>query len=195
MYRVLKNTQLTVLVLVFATARSVGAQGVGDSAKRPDPWLPAFPLLIEHDLPRILHVTTRDSLALKLTIRNRGSSAIFLKFGSCALKVEAYPIRRSDSQKRVQHDEQIVDLPGAWGNVRYLQVPSPSTPCTMVQLGLTLQPEGMATFPWRASPLPLGEYRFRVCFDLDEYARRGEGGAQDIHWCTAQVTHVVVSSP
>jgi hypothetical protein len=185
---------VALFLMALAVTGDACAQIVLDSTTVVDPRSLSFPLLVEHDLPRELRLTPRDSLRLKFTILNRGSSPILLKYGSCSLKVSAIRIQNTDSlQARIQRGERFWDYPGAWGEVHYLQSPSPSTVCTAELRTLSLPAGGTTALPWSAFPLPVGEYRLGVCLDLDEYPRRGEGGWQTVRWCAAQGSHVIVS--
>ena len=189
----ISKAELALLLMALAITGDAYAQAVRGSTTVVDPL--SFPLLVEHDLPRELRLTARDSLGLKFTILNRGSSPVLLKYGSCSLKVSAIRIQSTDSlQARIQRGERFWDYPGAWGEVRYLQSPSPSTVCTAELRTRSLPAGETIALPWRASPLPAGEYRLGVCLDLVEYPRRGEGGLQTVRWCAARGSHVIVSS-
>lgn len=182
------------MTMASATARDVCAQVVRDTSAIVDPRRLSFPLLVEHDLPRELHLTTRDSLTLKFTVLNRGSSPILLKYGSCSLKVSARRVQSTDSlQARIQRGEQIWDRPGVWGEVSYLESPSPAAVCTMEERTRSLLPGESIVLPWRASPLPAGQYRLGACLNLDEYPRPGEGGWQTVRWCPARGSNVFVT--
>ena len=190
-----RAAQLALIVIASATASDVSAQVVRDTSAFVDPRQLSFPLLVEDDLPRELHLTTRDSLTLKFTVLNRGSSPIFLKYGSCSLKVSARRVGSTDSlQARIQRGERIWDPPGAWGEVSYLESPSPATVCTLELRTKTLLPGESMTLPWRASPLPAGQYRLGACLNLDEYPRPGEGGLQTVRWCPARGSNVFVTT-
>jgi hypothetical protein len=185
---------LALLVIALAITANACAQVARESTTVVDPRSLSFPLLVEHDLPRELRLTPRDSLSLKLTILNRGSTPIVLKYGSCSLKVSAIRIQNSDSLRaRIQRGDRLWDYPGTWGEVQYLQSPSPATVCTAELRTLSLQPGETTALPWRAFPLPVGEYRLGVCMDLDEYPRRGQGGWQTVRWCAAEGSHVIVA--
>ena len=126
------KAELVLLLMISVIVGEACSQVVRDSTIVIDPRSLSFPLLVEHDLPRELRLTPRDSLRLKLTILNRGSSPILLKYGSCSLKVSAIRVQNTDSLRaRIQRGERVWDYPGAWGEVSYLQSPSPSTVCTM----------------------------------------------------------------
>ncbi len=189
------KAELALLLMAMAITGCAHAQVVRDSTTVVDASSLSFPLLVEHDLPRELRLTPRDPVALKFTILNRGSSPIVLKYGSCSLKVSAIRIQNPDSLTvRMQRGEPVWASPGAWGEVRYLQSPSPAAVCTSELRTLSLPAGETTALPWKASPLPVGEYRLGVCLDLDEYPRRGEGGWQTVRWCAAQGSHVIVSS-
>jgi hypothetical protein len=85
---------------------------------------------------------------------------------------------------RVQH----------WGAVRYLQSPSPYAVYTTELTERTLKPGDSLRFSWRADPLPDGEYSLRICLDLLESPRRGEGGWQNIRWCAARHIELTVAA-
>ena len=188
----ISKAELALLLMALAITGDAYAQAVRGSTTVVDPL--SFPLLVEHDLPRELRLTPRDSLRLKFTILNRGTSPVLLKYGSCSLKVSAIRMGSTDSLKaRIQRGERIWDYPGAWGEVSYLQSPSPSTACTAELRTLSLPAGENTVLPWRALPLPVGEYRLGVCIDLVENPRRGEGGWQTVRWCAAQESHVIVS--
>lgn len=183
-------------IIAFGWASLCLASGTlaGQAGRDSIPRAASLPLLVESDLPRELQLSARDSIAVNLTILNRGTVPVLLRYGSCSQIIRAQRIESTDSLKaRIARGEQIVDPPGAWGTVQNLQSPSPSTECTMELRGSTLAPRESITFARKSGPLPTGEFRLTACFIFYEFPREPQGGLQGIQWCAADGSHVRVS--
>lgn len=152
-----------------------------------------LPLLVEHSLPEEVPLTRTDTLSADVTIYNRSSRPFVVKFGSAPVTMQAYGIGPTAPSSRSASG---FDRPGTWGEVRYLELPSPYTPVTVPLNTVSIAPGGshrLASTVSGASALPPGEYRLRVCVDLVEEPRRPEGGWQHIRWCSVREPRVIVT--
>lgn len=151
-----------------------------------------FPLLVEHNLPEELRLARTATWSAEVTIYNRGSRPFVIKFGSVPVKMQAYRVGPTAPSSRSASG---FDRPGTWGEVRYLELPSPYTPVTTPLITVSMAPGGShkLTSAVSGSGLPPGEYRLRVCVDLAEDPRRPEGGWQDIRWCSVREPRVTVT--
>jgi hypothetical protein len=170
--------RLILIVAAIACATSRGSNATNQDL--------GLPLLLEHNLPNKLQLLAGDSIVAFAMLRNTTQSPVVVKFGSAALKIQAREVGRSIPSAASNEPRQIGDVVEHWGVVRYLESPSPYAVYTSGLNERTLNAGDSLQFSWRADPLPVGHYFLKVCLNILESPRRGEGGWQEIHWCAAR---------
>ena len=153
-----------------------------------------LPLLVEQSLGRELRLTTSDRVSAQLTVRNTSRNRVMLKYGAGATTLEVRRMGNLDSLGTTKGTIPF-EPADAWASPGYLVSPSPYSVRVTWLAEKYIEPGGVLNFGWRANPLPAGEYMLRVCVELLDRPRRGEGGWQTIHWCAAQETHLLVTAP